>query len=58
MVALWAELDPLERDHQVDFLREPDLGFAWAAYRWAEGDALDEVLAPRPTWPPATSCAG
>ena len=29
----------------LDFLREPDLGFAWAAYRWAEGDALDEVLA-------------
>ena len=23
---------------------EPDLGLAWAAYRWAEGDDLDEVL--------------
>ena len=22
----------------------PTLGFAWAAYRWAEGDDLDEVL--------------
>jgi len=26
------------------FLREPDLGFAWAAYRWAGGATLDDVL--------------
>ena len=44
MVQLWGELDALERDHRLDFLREPDLGFAWAAYRWAEGDDLDDVL--------------
>jgi ATP-dependent RNA helicase HelY len=44
MVALWADLDALERRHHLDFLREPDLGFAWAAYRWAEGATLDEVL--------------
>ncbi len=44
MVTLWADLDELEREHKLDFLREPDLGFAWAAYRWAEGAALDEVL--------------
>jgi ATP-dependent RNA helicase HelY len=44
MVALWGDLDQLERDHGLDFLREPDLGFAWAAYRWAEGAALGEVL--------------
>ena len=43
-VTLWADLDALEREHKLDFLREPDLGFAWAAYRWAEGAALDEVL--------------
>ncbi|MGH3510171.1 MAG: DEAD/DEAH box helicase, partial [Nocardioidaceae bacterium] len=43
-VGLWSELDALEREHRLDFLREPDLGFAWAAYRWAEGAALDEVL--------------
>ena len=42
--ALWGELDALERDHRLDFLRQPDLGFAWAAYRWAEGDDLDDVL--------------
>ncbi len=44
MVSLWADLDALEREHHLDFLREPDLGFAWAAYRWAEGANLDEVL--------------
>jgi ATP-dependent RNA helicase HelY len=44
VVHLWSELDALERGHKVDYLREPDLGFAWAAYRWAEGDALDDVL--------------
>ena len=43
-VSVWADLDALERDHKLDFLREPDLGFAWAAYRWAEGGSLDEVL--------------
>ena len=30
--------------HRLDFLREPDIGFAWAAWRWAEGDDLDDVL--------------
>lgn len=44
MTHLWAELDALEKEHKLDQLREPDLGFAWAAYRWAEGDDLDEVL--------------
>ncbi|HET7327354.1 MAG TPA: DEAD/DEAH box helicase [Nocardioidaceae bacterium] len=44
-VAIWADLDALEREHRVDFLREPDLGFAWAAFRWANGASLDEVLA-------------
>ncbi len=44
LVKVWAHLDALERDHKLDFLREPDMGFAWAAWRWAEGDDLDEVL--------------
>ena len=43
-VRVWGQLDALERENKLDFLREPDLGFAWAAYRWAEGDDLDEVL--------------
>ncbi|MFL6158224.1 MAG: RNA helicase, partial [Marmoricola sp.] len=44
MTSLWSDLDALERDHKLEQLREPDFGFAWAAYRWAEGDDLDEVL--------------
>ncbi|HEY8480865.1 MAG TPA: DEAD/DEAH box helicase [Spirillospora sp.] len=44
MVRLWGELEAVERDNRVSFLREPDLGFAWTAYRWARGDDLDEVL--------------
>ncbi len=44
MVRLWGELDALERENKLDFLRQPDLGFAWIAYRWAEGDELDDVL--------------
>jgi ATP-dependent RNA helicase HelY len=44
MTRLWAELEALERDHHLDQLREPDLGFCWAAWRWAEGDELDDVL--------------
>jgi ATP-dependent RNA helicase HelY len=41
---LWRELSAVERDHRLDFLRRPDAGLAWAAYRWAEGVDLGEVL--------------
>jgi ATP-dependent RNA helicase HelY len=44
MVHLWGELDAIEKDNRVSFLREPDLGFAWAAFRWAKGHQLDAVL--------------
>lgn len=44
MVRLWGELDELEKENHLEFLRQPDLGFAWIAYRWAEGDELDDVL--------------
>ncbi|HEX2894407.1 MAG TPA: DEAD/DEAH box helicase [Marmoricola sp.] len=44
MTSLWAELDALEKEHRLDQLREPDLGFCWAAFRWAEGDDLDDLL--------------
>jgi len=44
LVKVWGRLDALEREHRLDFLREPDIGFAWAAWRWAEGDDLDDVL--------------
>jgi ATP-dependent RNA helicase HelY len=44
MVAIWAELSERESDHQLSFLREPDLGFAWAAHAWATGVRLDDIL--------------
>src|SRR5262249_59862223 len=37
MVRVWGELDGIEKDHQLAFLREPDLGFAWTAHAWARG---------------------
>ncbi|MGV3563381.1 MAG: DEAD/DEAH box helicase [Nocardioides sp.] len=44
-IRLWGELDRLEKENRLDFLRQPDLGFAWVAYKWCEGDDLDKVLA-------------
>jgi ATP-dependent RNA helicase HelY len=41
---LWRDLAAVERDHRLDFLRRPDAGLAWAAYRLTEGDDLGEVL--------------
>jgi ATP-dependent RNA helicase HelY len=44
MVRTWGRLERSERDHGLAFLREPDLGFAWAAHRWASGGPLEQVL--------------
>ncbi|MFR9754250.1 DEAD/DEAH box helicase [Streptomyces sp. TR06-5] len=49
MVRIWGRLDALEEEHGVSAAegvgqREPDLGFAWAAYQWADGHGLDAVL--------------
>jgi ATP-dependent RNA helicase HelY len=44
MISVWAELDEVEKDHQLSFLRQPDLGFAWAAQAWARGKPLETVL--------------
>ncbi|HEY0688614.1 MAG TPA: DEAD/DEAH box helicase [Kribbella sp.] len=44
MGGIWRDLSVLERDMRVDFLRPMDLGFCWAAYRWASGASLSEVL--------------
>jgi ATP-dependent RNA helicase HelY len=44
LMRLWSSLRATERDAHLDFLREPDLGFAWAAWRWARGVPLDQVL--------------
>ncbi len=44
MLSVWAELDDLEKDHRLSFLREPQAGFAWAAHAWADGKPLETVL--------------
>ena len=43
-VRTWGRLDRVEKDHGLAFLREPDLGFAQVAYRWAAGSPLESVL--------------
>jgi ATP-dependent RNA helicase HelY len=52
MVRTWGELDQLEKDNDLSFLRGPDFGFAWAAYRWARGVKLENVLAESPDLTP------
>lgn len=44
MGLLWLQLDQLEREHRLRFLRKPDFGFAHAAWLWCEGTSLDLVL--------------
>jgi ATP-dependent RNA helicase HelY len=49
MVRIWGRLDALEERHRINQAtgvgqREPDLGFAWPVYRWAQGHGLDDVL--------------
>ncbi|MGW1890881.1 DEAD/DEAH box helicase [Streptomyces sp. NPDC002004] len=49
MVRIWGRLDAMEEDFRINQTegvgqREPDLGFAWAAYMWASDKGLDEVL--------------
>ncbi|MEU8956902.1 DEAD/DEAH box helicase [Streptomyces sp. NPDC048518] len=48
-VRIWGRLDGLEEEFKINQAegvgqREPDLGFAWAAYMWASDKGLDEVL--------------
>src|SRR5208282_3544654 len=52
MVRTWGGLDQLEKDNDLSFLREPDFGFAWAAYRWARGVKLESVLDESPDLTP------
>ncbi len=44
MVRTWGEVVELENDHHLSYQRQPDLGFSWAAFRWASGHRLDAVL--------------
>lgn len=42
---VWREVGQIERRHKRDRGREPDIGFAEAAWRWASGQDLAKVLA-------------
>ena len=44
MVRIWGAVEERQKEHRVDSPREPDLGFAWAAFRWASGHSLEPVL--------------
>ena len=46
MLRVWGQLDGAEKDHQLSFLREPDLGFTWTAHAWARGRPLEQLLSP------------
>ncbi|MFZ0324976.1 MAG: DEAD/DEAH box helicase [Actinomycetes bacterium] len=41
---LAGDVRALEREHRLDVTRVPDAGFAFAAFRWASGHRLDDVL--------------
>lgn len=41
---VWREVGQLERKHRLDRGREPDIGFAEIAWRWASGQELAKVL--------------
>ena len=41
---IWREVRLLERDHRLEQGRDPDIGFAEAAYAWASGAELGSVL--------------
>ncbi len=44
MTRVWGELDGIEHDHRLSFLREPDFGFAWTSHAWASGRPLEQLL--------------
>ena len=41
---IWIELEAIENDFDVKTQREPDFGFCYASYRWANGHSLTSVL--------------
>jgi ATP-dependent RNA helicase HelY len=44
MSSLCVDLKELEREHRLNYLREPDFGFAHAVWSWVRGASLDDVL--------------
>jgi ATP-dependent RNA helicase HelY len=44
MVSIWSELEEIEERFGVKTQREPDFGFAFISYKWAQGNSLQSVL--------------
>ena len=44
MTVLGADLQRMEKEHRLQYLRRPDFGFAQTAWEWASGSSLDDVL--------------
>jgi len=44
VISIWAELEELETEYGVKTQRQPDAGFCWVSYRWANGNSLQNVL--------------
>ena len=44
LVITWADIQRHEIDLGLEPMREPDLAFCWASYKWANGHSLAAVL--------------
>jgi ATP-dependent RNA helicase HelY len=44
VVSIWSELEKIEERFGVKTQREPDFGFAFISYKWAQGNSLQSVL--------------
>ena len=44
LVSIWSELEEIEEKFGVKTQREPDFGFAFISYKWAQGNSLQSVL--------------
>jgi ATP-dependent RNA helicase HelY len=41
---VWNAIHDIESTHRLDLTRQPDPGFVWPTYRWANGATLSDVL--------------
>ena len=44
IASIWSQLQDIEEDFGVDTQKEPDFGFCYAAFRWANGHSLSSVI--------------
>jgi ATP-dependent RNA helicase HelY len=44
MIHKWAAINDDEAEFRLEAMREPDLAFCWAAFRWASGHSLSSIL--------------